>query len=533
MNSETNNLLNSANKSNYSSVPEPEDYGYVSDGRSVSSTDTCTNRFRLMSPDYENPEDQYEEIIGTTSMSEEIRVIFSSSVPLTLTFFMEYAMTVSSLFIIGHFGLPENLASASLAVMTFNITGLAVIEGMATSLDTFCPQAYGAQKFSKVGLYFLRCTMMTFVTSLPIVLLWWCSKSWLVYVIPEHDLLDEVQLFLRILSFGIPGLIFFETGKRFVQAQGFYEASTWALAITVPLNIGLSIYLTKSFGFCGAPTAIALTYWIMALILLLYCLFMEPSTLQCWYPINASRFHVKRVFSNWGPMCKLAIPGLMMIESEYLSFEVLTIMSTHFGVEAIAAQSVIANLGSLIYQIPFAMGCVVSTRVAHYIGMERLASAAIAVKASYLVGASAGIFNFTVLILGNKWLARLFTNDEVVIELAHQVAPILAVNQLYDAITTFSAAILRGQGRQAVGGISNIIAYYVIALPLSGWFAFGPLHLEIKGLWYGCGIGIFLLALTLTFFVYRSNWTKILEDFLAREENEYEVDLSSIDTNEL
>lgn len=532
-------LSRSRNSDNYSTFRNADEYEYASDGRSVSSVDTHQNRFRLLSPDYieEQGEENLDEELeskGETSVRKEVKFVLFNSVPITLTFFMEYSLTVTSLFIIGHVSQSaSSLASVSLAVMTYNITGMAIIEGMATSLDTFCSQAYGAQKYTKVGLYFLRCSMMIMAAAVPIVAVWWTSAFWLKFLIPEHDLLHDTQMFLRIASFGLPGLIFFETGKRFLQAQGHYEVSTWALAITVPLNIFLMFTFTKRWGFYGAPIALTISDWTMPSALFFYCYFIKRETLKCWYPITQSWFHFKRVFREWKPMWKLAFPGLVMIESEYLSFEILTIMSSHFGIEAIAAQSVISNLGSLIYQLPFAMGCVVSTRVANYIGMELIEHARIAVKASYLVSLCAGVFNFSVLFFWSKPLAKLFTNDPQVIELAYAVVPILAVNQLYDSFNVFSAAILRGQARQSIGGILNIICYYFIALPLSGWFAFGRLHLEISGLWYGCGVGIFILALAETFFVYKSNWNKILKDFLDREANEFEVDLESVVSSEV
>ena len=352
-----------------------QDNAYESDGLSVLSEDAVMNRYRIMSPDAyheEDDEDDFnEELMELTSVSKEMQYILSNSLLITLTFLMEYSLTIISLFVVGHVCTTSDaLASASLAVMTYNITGLAFIEGMATSLDTFCSQAYGAHKYTKVGLYAFRCASMIMIGILPVVVSWWFSSYWLKYLIPEYEILPQVQLFLRIISLGLPGLILFETGKRFLQAQGHFQAGTYALSMTVPINICLVLYFTKTFGFIGAPIGIVFSQWFMAFFLFFYCKYWKPETLVCWYPVFESWFHFKRLFARWKPMWKLAFPSLLMIEAEYLSFEVLTIMSTHFGVKAIAAQSVISNIGSLIYQIPFAMGCVVSTRVANYIGME-------------------------------------------------------------------------------------------------------------------------------------------------------------------
>ncbi|CEP63750.1 MATE family efflux transporter LALA0_S09e01662g [Lachancea lanzarotensis] len=506
--------------------------GYVSDGRSVESDEVCFSRFREMSPDLEESEiadlailkDSSHLRVDTTSVGYEARVILKQAIPLTLTFFMEYSLAVTSMIVIGHYGTSENLASASLAVMTFNITGLAVIEGLSTSLDTFCAQAYGAQKYHKVGLYFLRCTAMMMVAAVPVILFWCSSAFWLKFVIPEHQLLADAQTFLRISALGLPGLIWFETGKRFAQAQGVYDAGTWVLLITIPTNVLLSIVLTKNFGIVGAPIATAISDWLSALALLIYCRYFEPRVGDCWYPFNTSWHHFKRLFQHWGAMWSLAFPGLVMVESEYLSFEILTIMTSRFGVEAIAAQAVVANVGSLAYQIPLSIACVVSTRIAGYIGTENIKNAKIVVRASYAVSAGVGLFTCLILVFGRKYLAQIFTKNDQVVTVAFHLMPILAINQLYDSVAIFSAAVLRSQGRQGIGGLLNVLGYYVIGIPLGGWLAFGPLDLELKGLWYGCGTGIFTLAISLTYYVLRSNWTEIYDEFLARESEDAEID---------
>lgn len=67
-------------------------------------------------------------------------------------------------------------------------------------------------------------------------------------------------------------------------------------------------------------------------------------------------------------MIRLAIPGMIMIEAEYLAFEILTLASSRFGPEALAAQSILATLASVAYQLPFALSIAASTRIANLIG---------------------------------------------------------------------------------------------------------------------------------------------------------------------
>lgn len=474
--------------------------GYESDGRSVSITSSFTDSI-------------HSEDEQSVTVKDEVANILKSAFPLTLTFFFEYLLAVNSLFLIGHLGSRE-LGSASLAVVTFNITGMAVFEGMSTSLDTFCSQAFGAGKYHRVGMYFQRCTLMIFTLSIPILVIWWWSKPILSYMINQEDLLDLTQIYLRILCLGAPGLIVFETGKRFLQSQNIFHASTYVLFICLPLNIIMNILFIRFWGFIGAPIAISATYWLMAFLLLGYVLFVDGK--QCWNGFS------KRALRHWGPMLKLALPGLVMIESEYLSFEVLTIMASHFGTESLAAQSIISNIGSLWYQFPFAIGCAISTRVAIYIGSGSQRSSRVAVRISFVVAAVFSLISTILLLLFKRQLTLLFTSDPLVIELSVKSMPILAINQLGDTFNIISAGILRSQGRQAIGSYLNIIAYYVIALPISYILAF-HYRLKISGLWLGLTAGVTVLGLSETYCVVRSNWNEIIKEALDRNEEEQEV----------
>lgn len=484
---------------------DEDDNNYLSDGYSASIT---------YSQDDDDNHSIGDSILdeAQVTIADELLQIFKSSIPLSFTFFFEYLLAVNSLFLIGHLGSSE-LAAASLAVMTFNITGMAVFEGMATCLDTFCSQAYGAGKYHKVGIYFQRCTYLILSVSLPIMLFWWFSKYFLKFVVPQEDLLDLTQLYLRILCFGSPALIAFETGKRFLQSQKIFHASTYVLFFCLPMNLILNYTFIRMWGYVGAPIAIVITYWVMALLLLAYVVFVDGD--KCWGGFS------HRGLKHWDKLLKLALPGLVMIESEYLSFEILTVMASYFGTESLAAQSIISNIGSLVYQFPFAIASAVSTRVAIYIGSGSIYSSKMSVRVAMFVALFTGLLSASVIYFCRRPLSLLFSSDEEVLSLAIKSMPILAINQLLDAFNIISAAILRSQGRQDVASIFNVISYYIVALPLAYLLAF-TYGFEISGLWLGLGVGIACISVAELTMVGRSNWRKIIKDAREREEEDLE-----------
>ena len=107
---------------------------------------------------HDNPENinkRWEEAVAagkiTTTWQREAKVLGRYSGPLVITFLLQHTLTIASIFTVGHLGKVE-LGAVSLGSMTANITGYAVYQGLATSLDTLCAQAYGSGRKTLVGL---------------------------------------------------------------------------------------------------------------------------------------------------------------------------------------------------------------------------------------------------------------------------------------------------------------------------------------------------------------------------------------------
>lgn len=177
-----------------------------------------------------------------TTWQREAKVIVRYSLPLMVTFLLQYSLTVASIFTIGHLG-KEELGAVSLASMTVTITGNAVYSGLATSLDTLCAQAYGSGKRKLVGLQMLRMVYFLWLITIPIMVLWYFSEHILAKIVPEKEVARMAGLYLKVALLGTPGFACFESGKRYLQAQGVFSASLYVLIFCAPLNAFLNWFL--------------------------------------------------------------------------------------------------------------------------------------------------------------------------------------------------------------------------------------------------------------------------------------------------
>lgn len=450
----------------------------------------------------------------TTSLANEARYIASSSLPLVVSFFLQYVLSVISIYACGRLG-PTELAAASLAVCTFNITALAFYQGLATALDSFCSQAYGSGKPHNVGYYAQRgVLMMAAITVFPLGPILYFSGPILSRLVPDTDLALMAQTFLRITLVGAPPLFAFEAGKRFLQAQNLFNAGTQILLVATPISIVLNWLLVwhpvYGLGYVGAPIAMVIVYWIMFILLVVYVRFVDG--LECW-----GGFSWSHACKNWGAMIKLALPGVVMMETEYLAFEVLTILAASFGTISLATQSIASNVSSLVFQCPFAISVALTTRVGHYVGAKSTHGARTVLQVFVFACFLTALFNFLVVFFGRSFWAHLFTNDPDVIDLTKLILTFSAFMQLMDMFNVLSAGILRGQGRQRIGLVLNVLAYYFVSLPLGYYLAFHH-HKGLVGLWTGLLCGVFVLASTELYYVWITDWELVFEESSERHD---------------
>jgi MATE family multidrug resistance protein len=217
--------------------------------------------------------------------------------------------------------------------------------------------------------------------------------------------------------------------------------------------------------------------------LLLYVCLIDGS--ECWGGFSY------KALKNWTPMIKLALPGLVMVMAEFLAFEILSLAASYLSIAHLAAQTLLSTVCNLAFHIPFPLSIAASTRIANLIGAFQMEAARKATLAAISVAFLTGGFNFILLLVLQSKIPYFFTSNSEVIQLTASVLPLCVIFQLFDSPATMCNGILRGIGKQKIGGYINFLAYYALAVPVSlgscFWIGWG-----LHGLWLGP-----MIALTL------------------------------------
>ena len=395
-----------------------------------------------------------------TTPQHEAKLIAQYSWPIVLAALLQYSIPVASVFTVGHLGKIE-LGAVSLGNMTANITAYAVYQGLATSLDTLCAQAYGSGHKQLVGVYCQKMVYLLWGVTIPIGIVWLFSHQILGAIIPEQKTVELAALYLRVLLIGAPGWAAFESGKRFVQAQGIFRATLYVLLVLAPVNALLHwLFVWKfAWGFVGAPFAVAITHDLLPIGLALYVRFIDGSS--CW-----SRPSYE-IFRDWKSMIKLALPGFLMIEAEWLAFEILTLSASYLDSTHLAAQSVLMTMAVVGTQVPMNLGIAASTRVANLIGAGSSSDARLSAKVAFFIATLQGGLATIVFASLKDYIPFLFTADDEVAYLITETLPLIAGFQMVEALSNICNGLLRGIGRQEIGGYVALLLFYLVKIPLA------------------------------------------------------------------
>ena len=286
------------------------------------------------------------------------------------------------------------------------------------------------------------------------------------------------------------------------------RAGTYVLLITSPINAGLNYLFIFTFdlGLHGAPIATGISYWLSFVLLVAYARFVRGR--ECWGGFS------RRCFRNLWTFTRLSLLGLAHVGSEWWAFEIVALVAGRLGTIPLAAQSVIMTSDQIMNTIPFGLGVATSSRVGNLLGARNGSGASRAAHTAAWLSMLLGVVVLAILMATRSNFARIFNNDEAVVQLTAEVLPAVALFQIADGLAATNGGSLRGMGRQHVGAGVNLVSYYAAALPLGIWLAFHGWGLS--GLWWGNCIALYVAGTFQWVLVYFTNWGKEVDKAFGR-----------------
>jgi MATE family multidrug resistance protein len=435
------------------------------------------------------------------------------------------AMSLVDTIMLGH--LPNSalaMSSAALAQVLFNTLCFGV-GGVLLGLDTLISQALGARQQREANRWLLHGIVMAVALSILLIALFAIIPALLLHMPVDRAILAQAIPAMEGLNYGTLPLLLYFALRRYLQAAHhgrpiafalisanlINAAADWLLIFGHRWQIGGHTLAIPAFGVTGSSWATSFARLYLMLVLLVAILWLDRRHhygLRAGLRQKISRriefLHLRRLFL-------LGAPAGASIFVEIAIFALVTAVIATFGPLQLAGHEVALQCASTTFMVPFAISAATSVRVGHAIGRMRLgtATAANAVAAGWSgigTGAAFMLCASVLLLSIPAQIAHIFTPDRNVIAAAIPLLLVAAGFQFFDGVQITATGALRGAGNTYAPFLTQLVAYWVIGMPLGILLAFHE-RLGAAGLWLGLLIALTCGAFAMCFFWYRTTRT--------------------------
>jgi MATE family multidrug resistance protein len=371
---------------------------------------------------------------------------------------------------------------------------LVAVTGMGTlmALDPLVSQAVGAGDEEGVARAFQRGILLALGMSVPVMLGLGLVRPTLEILGQPPELIGPASRYIYFIIPGLTPFYLFIVGRQTLQSMGRIAPVVIVTVIANIVNVALNWSLifghlgSPPLGVSGAALATTLSRWFLAAALLVAGWKALVPQLRPW----------RRASLELGPlgrMLRLGLPigGQMFLE--YGIFGLVGVLMGRIGTLAVAGHLIALNLAAVVFMVPQGTGAAAAVLVGQAVGSADLTRARRAAAAAIFVGAGFMIVSAAAFLLAPEALARLYTPDRSVLDVAVTLVRLVGLFAIFDGLQAVAIGILRGIGDTRAPVAINVLGFWLIGLPISLLLAF-PLGLGPPGLWWGLVIGLAVVA---------------------------------------
>ncbi len=426
----------------------------------------------------------------------DVRALLGLALPVVVVQVGMMLMGVVDTVMVGHVG-PVALASVALGNLYF-FGGTLFALGVLLALDPLVSQAMGAGEPAALARSVQRGIVLALGLSLVTMLALVPAGPVFRLLRQPLEVIPVAARYVAATVAGVPPFLVFVVFRQTLQAMGRVRPILVTVVAANVANAGLNWVLI--YGHLGAPAlgpvgsgwASTASRWLMALALLAVA---WPLLGEYLVPLRPAAFKVAPL----GRMVRVGAPIGVQMGLEFGAFAAIAVLMGWLGTVAMAGHTVAINLASLTFMVPLGVSQAAAVHVGRAVGAEDPPGARRSAGAALLVGGGFMVLTALTFLTVPRPLARLYSGDPAVVELAAALLPLAGLFQVFDGLQVVSAGVLRGVGDTRAPMVVNVLGFWLVGMPVSMVLGFrlggGPV-----GLWWGLVAG---LAAVATFLVLR------------------------------
>lgn len=416
---------------------------------------------------------------GVTSVvvKEQIKVIFNLVLPMIGSRFLNMLTGFIGMIFLARLG-HDFLATGAL-ILSIQSTVFVLAMSIIFALGVVVSQKNGAKEYESVGLLFYQSLVLTFLLSIPMMIVYGFAANILAWFNEPPELLAEVAQYFHVflwcsypvaLVCAIQQILYGILKQRIVIILNII---TTVLYIPMSYSLIHGFWLIPSFGVVGLAYSSVINA-MLTLILLLVCLKYNHDCHKYQFfskKMPKSFSELKQLFQIGWPMC-------VQFGGEMLAFSFVTFMIGWLGVEPLAAIQVLQQWMFLVIVPIFSVSEAIGILVGKEIGAEQYGQLRLIADLSLFLGlmivAPIGlVFIFSPGLLSLAFLdSSLVTDANITFHYIRQLFFVGAFTLLFDGFRNMMSGALRGLFDTRYAMMVGILLIWCVSVPLGYVFSF-------------------------------------------------------------
>ena len=435
-----------------------------------------------------------------SGLARELRAMLVLAAPLILTQLTQVMVHTTEVVLLGWLG-AASLAAATLAAALFH-TGMMFAIGVASATAPLIAQAKGARQPRQIRRVVRQGLWATATITAPLMVAMWFVRPLLAAMGQDESLLAMTEAYMRAALWGLPFAVGFIVLRGFAAAFGHARAVLGAALVAGIANVPLSWFLIfgglglPALGTLGAGVGVSITFALMFVLLLVYCLRARPFR----------RYNVLGRFwrPDWATFREILVLGLPIGAAVVLEtglFATATLLMGLIGTAQLAAHQVALQLASIAFMVPLGLSHAATIRIGLAVGADdwpraRLAGWVACGLGTAFMAATAVVFATAARPLVGLFLDPAAADGAAAFAFAVGFLRIAAVFQLVDGLQVIGIASLRGLRDTAVPMWLAAFGYWLVGFPIA-WFLGFHTALAGTGIWIGLAFALATVALVM------------------------------------
>ncbi len=444
-------------------------------------------------------------MIVSSKVQQDTKQLFKLTLPILLTQICQSGLSLVDTIMAGQVSALD-LSGVAIGAGLWMPTFLLLV-GVLLATTPLIGEAIGQDRQDKVPFI----TQQSLWLALIIGLVGWGVVNQVHYLFTPLGVPMNIQpiakAFIFGISLGLPAVCLYTTLRCYTESLGkpmvVTVISVLGLLLNIPFNYlfihgsaavpALAWLNIPAMGGAGCGYASAVTLWASLLMLVAFLSVSKQADFA------ATRFFRKfssPKLSQFATQLAIGIPIGLSVFFEVSAFSLASLIVSPLGEIAVASHQVAITISSQLFMFPFSVAMALTIMVSNRFGAKDYPALKRIKIIGLVVATSIALISIVLMVIFNKQLPSLFSENPAVIEQAAMLLWFATVYQLFDAWQVNFAGMLRGIQDTTVPMFITLFCYWGVAIPL-GSYLVRFAHLGVKGVWIALVTALGLASLLL------------------------------------